>query len=102
ANVRTPLNSPLVGANEYLSSGMASAAPTNSRSTMERMALTASPGVFAGGGEGIWLNARVEQQSKTKSPNNILKLRMSLLLFYFQLSTVVIHCDSGDNCASFG
>src|SRR5277367_7127725 len=34
ANVRTPAKLPFVGANEYLSSGMACAAPTNSRSTI--------------------------------------------------------------------
>src|ERR1700677_3941030 len=33
AKVRTPLNSPLVGAKEYLSSGIASAAETTSCST---------------------------------------------------------------------
>src|SRR5213596_786136 len=75
---------------------MASAALTNSRSTMERMVLTASPGVFAGGGDCIWLNAIVEQQSKTKSPN-ILKLRMSLLLFDFSVCRIVILSDLGEN-----
>src|SRR5215472_692362 len=36
AKVRTPLNSPLVGAKEYLSSGIASAAETKSFSISER------------------------------------------------------------------
>src|SRR5215472_19373341 len=70
ANVRTPLNSPLVGANEYLSSGMASAAGTKSCSAIPRSKLSASPGLLAGGGLGICPSANPEQQSTTKVPNS--------------------------------
>src|SRR5581483_8956797 len=79
ANVRTPLNSPLVGAKEYLSSGIASAAETNSRSTMLRAELTASPGVLAGGGPAICPHA-MEQPSATSTANSGFIIRIVPLL----------------------
>src|SRR5205823_4230322 len=80
AKVRTPLNSPLpLGAKENLSSGMASAAPVNSPSAMLRMALSASPGVFAGGGAAICPDANTEPQitSTTANPNFALRINNS-------------------------
>src|SRR5260370_40954609 len=75
--VGTPLKSPVVvGANEYLSSGIASAAPTNSPSAIVKTALTASPGVFAGGGAAICPSENPEQPSTNRIPNSNFSLRI--------------------------
>jgi hypothetical protein len=55
---------------------------------MLMIAMSASPGVLAGGGEDIWPRANPAQQSTKEIPNNDLRQRISFPPVEAQFTTV--------------